>query len=104
MKHFNEWGINLRTDHPENLEIDASGDLFFAMAEYFEPPEREEYKIARSELDKYIREERTLFSSQQGVNQASGYRQLREDDYEWNDLLEFLKKSKQDHFWLYAWW
>ena len=104
MKHFYDWGITLRTDHPENLEFDASDLLFFAMCEYFETPEREEYQVTRSELEEYIREERAFFSRQLGVKQSSLTRQLCEDDCEWIDFVEFLRSSKQEHFWLYAWW
>ena len=93
MNHFYDWGITLSADHPENLNFSATGKLFHAMCEYFEPPECEEYQVPRTELEEYIRAER-----------ASCSRKLDEDDCEWIDLINFLGSSKQEHFCLCAWW
>jgi len=88
-----DWGISLCNNPPTHLNWSANGDLFHAMTEYFEPPEREEYLVPRSELEEYIRDERALFP-----------RLIEEDDCEWIDLIEFLNASEQEHFWLCAWW
>ena len=93
MARNTDWGISLSTDPPTHLNWSATGDLFFAMSEYFEPPEREEYLVPRSELEKYIRAEQAMLP-----------REIEEDDDEWINLFEFLDISKQENFWLYAWW
>ena len=93
MNHSYDWGITLCADHSENLNFCATGELFHAMCEYFEPPECEEYQVSRKELEEYIRTERALCSPK-----------FDEDDCEWIDLITFISSSKQDHFWLCAWW
>jgi hypothetical protein len=94
MAHFgDDWGIYLCAEPSANLNWSATGDVFFSMSEYFEPPEREEYLITRSELEEYIRFEQALVP-----------RQVNDNDNEWIDLIEFLQSTKQENFRLCAWW
>ena len=93
MNHFSEWGIALYTDQPGDPYFCATGKLFFDMHEYFDAPEREMYKVSRTELEEYIRTEQEL-----------NFRRIDEEDCEWINLIKFLSSSKQEKFWLCAWW
>lgn len=92
MTKNDDWGISLCPDSPSRANWSATRDLFFAMVEYFDAPEREDYLVSRIQVEEFIRD------------MVSEEDPLGEQDDELTDLQEFFVKTEADQFWLYAWW